>query len=570
MGLYSKSHIERNSPTEEPVFHIEFGDIMMKGGGRSSPQPASSTSNSISNTPPTTPLTPGTPLSGPGTPFIPSGSPYPASQLPLGPPTTPSYPGSYRHRLPSFTESDSQSSTRDTLSDDTASQSDSQSDVASVGSSSTAEWVNFDITPLVKKELKDAIINRRKTRGLPDVRVDFTPRLPDKLTPEEEVRRRLQKERNRDAASKCRSKKRNAVGHLVEEAQQLETENTKLREEMKALESERSQLQFLLDMHSPKCMIQQASPPVFHASSSVPITDSTCESIPVPPIIQSPTREVMNIHNLPMLSETVMTGAKTGATTPMTESTSPYGSSYFPPTPSTTHSRSCTEPSTPATPTSVMDAPVFPTMSFSSIPMTTVADPIFQDTSASVSLVASLASSSTCTLTDAFAISDIADFHPVVPPTPELLDDHDDPLSESFVKQYLGVDPFFSTDFSLPTLADNLTVPDSFISCRSGPGNIQTSDEACFQELGLVKPSTERPISTESYTVHTRPLLDSQFPQGEGEKLTPLSRADDPTPETPVTLSLSALLGVSFEGMDDETIDDASIFSTSSHGAIGL
>lgn len=357
---------------------------------------------------------------------------------------------------------------------------------------------------------------------------------------------------------------------LFKEAQQLETENTKLREEMKALESERSQLQFLLDMHSPKCMIQQASPPVFHASSSVPITDSTCESIPVPPIIQSPTREVMNIHNLPMLSETVMTGAKTGATTPMKESTSPYGSSYFPPTPSTTHSRSCTEPSTPATPTSVMDAPVFPTMSFSSIPMTTVADPIFQDTPVSVSLVASLASSSTCTLTDAFAISDIADFHPVVPPTPELLDDHDDPLSESFVKQYLGVDPFFSTDFSLPTLADNLTVPDSFISCRSGPGNIQTSDEACFQELGLVKPSTERPISTESYTVHTRPLLDSQFPQGEGEKLTPLSRADDSTPETPVTLSLSALLGVSFEGMDDETIDDASIFSTSSHGAIGL
>lgn len=155
---------------------------MMKGGGRSSPQPASSTSNSISNTPPITPLTPGTPLSGPGTPFIPSGSPYPASQLPLGPPTTPSYPGSYRHRLPSFTESDSQSSTRDTLSDDTASQSDSQSDVASVGSSSTAEWVNFDITPLVKKELKDAIINRRKTRGLPDVRVDFTPRLPDKVS----------------------------------------------------------------------------------------------------------------------------------------------------------------------------------------------------------------------------------------------------------------------------------------------------------------------------------------------------------------------------------------------------
>ncbi|XP_041468787.1 transcription factor kayak-like [Lytechinus variegatus] len=561
MGLYSKSHVERNPPKKQHTLSIDLED-MMKGSGQSSPQRASITPSSISNTPPTTPLTPGTPLSGPGTPIIPTGSPSIASQSPLGPPTTPSYPGPYRHRLPSFTESDSQSSTRDTLSDDAASPSDSQSDVASVGSGSTAEWVNFDITPLVKKELKDAIITRRKTRGLPDVRVDFTPRLPDKLTPEEEERRRLQKERNRDAASKCRSKKRDAVGRLVHEAQELETENTKLREEMKALETERSQLQFLLDMHSSKCMMQQASPPITNPSSNIQITDSTGETISAPPLIQD--TDETTIHDLHALGEALVIRAKTEATTPMTESPSSYGSSCFPPTPSTTHSHSCTEPSTPATPTSVnMDAPVFPTLSLSSIQVTTVVDHTFQETCTSGSPIASLASSPTM-ITDAFTMPDIADFHPVVPPTPELLDDTD-PFSESFVKQYLGGDPLLSSDFSLPNIADNSTIPDSYLSTKSASADVSMTDAECTAESGQILPSTWRSISGDGYTEHQQPLLDIHFPQGEaGEINLASSRVNNPTRDTSETLSLSSLLGVSLGDLDG-TMDDTSPISIPSN-----
>ncbi|XP_071507588.1 uncharacterized protein [Diadema antillarum] len=465
------------SPDGRPTILREFEDMIRSDGRLSQSQAADhvqSTSNAHTPTTPDAPQTPATPIT-PGTPHTPTSF--------LGPPITPTNPGPYRTRMPSLTESDSQSSVL-TQSD---SASDQQSDSASVCSGS--DWANFDISPLVKEELKQAIVSRRKTHGLPDVRIDFEPKPPSQLTPEEETRREQQKERNRSAAAKCRSKKRHAVERLVEEAQELETANTQLRSEMKSLEAERTKLQFLLDMHSPNCLKQSAM------TTSLDVEASDAK------------RTRLSTSTKDVASDTI---ARTS--TASTASSSGYASvSHVSPTPSTTWSQSSTEPSTPAllTPTSLNDAPIFPqpctSMTSMDIPTLDASDDVASCMASSISV------DTTDVTTDVFQ----AVFPPLVPPTPEM-DDDEDPLSSSFVKQYLGDGDIGPGDLSFP-VADchDIHIPN------------QTSGT----------PQIDEPIQGRSLGESTG--VSTDLSRGFGGEI-----SNEPE-EAPLTLSFSALLGVS-------------------------
>lgn len=74
------------------------------------------------------------------------------------------------------------------------------------------------------------------------------------LTPEDEERRRRRRERNKIAATKCRMKKRERTLNLVSESEILELQNIELKNQERALETERRKLMEALQLHSTNCI----------------------------------------------------------------------------------------------------------------------------------------------------------------------------------------------------------------------------------------------------------------------------------------------------------------------------
>ncbi|XP_032235783.1 jun dimerization protein 2 isoform X2 [Nematostella vectensis] len=70
------------------------------------------------------------------------------------------------------------------------------------------------------------------------------------VTPEEEERRKLRRERNKVAASKCRQKRKQHVRNLVQVSEALEVQNNTLQSQITKLHDEIKQLEFMLDSHS--------------------------------------------------------------------------------------------------------------------------------------------------------------------------------------------------------------------------------------------------------------------------------------------------------------------------------
>ncbi|PFX17596.1 Proto-oncogene c-Fos [Stylophora pistillata] len=95
----------------------------------------------------------------------------------------------------------------------------------------------FEIAELPVKILK------RKTKSQDRLLRD------NKLTPEEEQRRKVRRERNKVAASKCRMKRKEHVNTLRQASEELESANSQLEAEIAYLTAERDQLEMMLDAH---------------------------------------------------------------------------------------------------------------------------------------------------------------------------------------------------------------------------------------------------------------------------------------------------------------------------------
>uniref|UniRef100_A0A4W5P0G3 FBJ murine osteosarcoma viral oncogene homolog B n=1 Tax=Hucho hucho TaxID=62062 RepID=A0A4W5P0G3_9TELE len=83
------------------------------------------------------------------------------------------------------------------------------------------------------------------------------------LTPEEQEKRRVRRERNKLAAAKCRNRRRELTDRLQGETDILEEEKSELEAEISELQKEKERLEFVLVAHQPSCKIpyqeQQAS-----------------------------------------------------------------------------------------------------------------------------------------------------------------------------------------------------------------------------------------------------------------------------------------------------------------------
>ncbi|XP_078131177.1 v-fos FBJ murine osteosarcoma viral oncogene homolog Ab [Sander vitreus] len=77
----------------------------------------------------------------------------------------------------------------------------------------------------------------------------------DQVTPEEEEKKRVRRERNKQAAAKCRNRRRELTDTLQAETDQLEDEKSILQNDITNLLKEKERLEFILAAHQPICKI---------------------------------------------------------------------------------------------------------------------------------------------------------------------------------------------------------------------------------------------------------------------------------------------------------------------------
>lgn len=115
-------------------------------------------------------------------------------------------------------------------------------------------------TYLIKEGLKLTIQSKRLASGRSSLDPDQVLHSPLKdeighqLTTEDEERRRRRRERNKVAATKCRNRKKERTGILMQESDVLEDQNVNFRSEIQRLETEKRRLMDVLAMHSPNCL----------------------------------------------------------------------------------------------------------------------------------------------------------------------------------------------------------------------------------------------------------------------------------------------------------------------------
>ncbi|XP_053329380.1 protein FosB isoform X2 [Spea bombifrons] len=80
------------------------------------------------------------------------------------------------------------------------------------------------------------------------------------LTPEEEEKRRVRRERNKLAAAKCRNRRRELTDRLQSETDLLEEEKSTLEAEIDELRRQKEQLEFTLLSHRPTCKLPYEDP----------------------------------------------------------------------------------------------------------------------------------------------------------------------------------------------------------------------------------------------------------------------------------------------------------------------
>jgi len=82
------------------------------------------------------------------------------------------------------------------------------------------------------------------------------------ISPEEEERRAVRRERNKMAAARCRKRRLDHTNELLEETENLEEKKQNLQNELQQLQMQKEDLEFILEAHRASCRIKRgASPP---------------------------------------------------------------------------------------------------------------------------------------------------------------------------------------------------------------------------------------------------------------------------------------------------------------------
>lgn len=82
------------------------------------------------------------------------------------------------------------------------------------------------------------------------------PKNSANLSPEEEEKRRIRRERNKLAAARCRKRRVDQTNELLDKVLILESEKNKLQRDIQDLQAEKEDLECLLQSHRSQCKLQ--------------------------------------------------------------------------------------------------------------------------------------------------------------------------------------------------------------------------------------------------------------------------------------------------------------------------
>lgn len=80
------------------------------------------------------------------------------------------------------------------------------------------------------------------------------------MSPEEEERRQIRRERNKMAAARCRKRRMDHTNSLLEETEGLEQKKQNLQDEIHQLQQAKDELEFILEAHRAVCGLRSSSP----------------------------------------------------------------------------------------------------------------------------------------------------------------------------------------------------------------------------------------------------------------------------------------------------------------------
>uniref|UniRef100_A0A7N8XNY4 V-fos FBJ murine osteosarcoma viral oncogene homolog Aa n=1 Tax=Mastacembelus armatus TaxID=205130 RepID=A0A7N8XNY4_9TELE len=102
----------------------------------------------------------------------------------------------------------------------------------------------------------------------------------EQLSPEEEEKKRIRRERNKMAAAKCRNRRRELTDTLQAEADKLEEEKAALETEIANLLKEKERLEFILATHKPVCQMSEELESIFQETTAPSLQDMDIPSDP--------------------------------------------------------------------------------------------------------------------------------------------------------------------------------------------------------------------------------------------------------------------------------------------------
>ncbi|XP_017796084.1 PREDICTED: transcription factor kayak isoform X1 [Habropoda laboriosa] len=108
------------------------------------------------------------------------------------------------------------------------------------------------------------LVESQQTRPQLPARRNMGGRRPTRtigMTPEEEERRQIRRERNKMAAARCRKRRMDHTNALLEETEGLEQKKQCLQEEIHQLQQAKDELEFILEAHMAACRLRSDSPP---------------------------------------------------------------------------------------------------------------------------------------------------------------------------------------------------------------------------------------------------------------------------------------------------------------------
>lgn len=154
------------------------------------------------------------------------------------------------------------------------------------------------------------------------------PKNSANLSPEEEEKRRVRRERNKLAAARCRKRRVDQTNDLLEKVLVLENEKNKLQRDIQELQSEKEDLECLLQSHRTQCKLQigtsitkmdmksklEFKEPVLLGKIKVEMDDTTYDEVP------SPTKHLISTANpvISAITNPIVSSALTVASKPMT------------------------------------------------------------------------------------------------------------------------------------------------------------------------------------------------------------------------------------------------------------